>query len=306
MPTEANRRGLMPQVYKVLIVPAGEGGKTTSFRANWLSFWLAFCVLCFLIVALTLVALVYTPLARYVSIPNPELEERYGTQIAETQNHLYSLAKDVLILKEYNIRLRRALGERAVGDTSSALRGVALVGGHQVQVTRQAGAEPQQPDAYDVIRRPGGLGEPEIPSFPHEPRVSLVEERQVVFPLLPPTEGFVTQYFDLSRNHFGIDYAGKRGSPVYAPADGYVVFAGWTYEDGNMLIISHGGRYLTVYKHNQSLLKTSHGTVKRGELIALLGTSGNTSLGPHLHFEVWKDGIPRDPGDYLLTSSTIR
>lgn len=306
MPTEGNRRRLMPQVYKVLIVPTGEGGKTKSFRTNWLSFWLAFGVLCFLIAALTLVALVYTPLARYVSIPNPELEERYGSQIAETQDHLYSLAKDVLILKEYNVRLRRALGERPASDTLPAARGVALVGSHQIQATRRAGAEPQPPDAYDVTRRTGVFREPEISSFQRGPRVTLAEERQVAFPLLPPTDGFVTQYFDPSRNHFGFDYAGKRGSPVYAPADGYVVFAGWTYEDGNMLIISHGGRYLTVYKHNQSLLKASHATVKRGELVALLGTSGNTSLGPHLHFEVWKDGIPRDPGDYLLTSSTIR
>jgi murein DD-endopeptidase MepM/ murein hydrolase activator NlpD len=263
-------------------------------------------VLCFLVVALTLVALVYTPLAQYVSIPNPELEKRYGVQIAETQEHLYSLAKDVLILKEYNIRLRRALGERPAGDTLPAVHGVALVGGHQIQAKRQAGVEPRQPDAQDVAGRAGGSREPEMSSFQHEPRLTLADERQVAFPLLPPTEGFVTQSFDPARNHFGVDYAGKRGSPVYAPADGYVVFAGWTFEDGNMLIISHGGRYLTVYKHNQSLLKASHATVKRGELIALLGTSGNTSLGPHLHFEVWKDGIPRDPGDYLLTSSTIR
>jgi len=67
-----------------------------------------------------------------------------------------------------------------------------------------------------------------------------------------------------------------------------------------MIIIAHGDSYLTVYKHNQSLLKSPTAYVRRGEPIALLGNSGKTSLGPHLHFEIWKDGIPRDPSQYLL------
>ena len=97
-----------------------------------------------------------------------------------------------------------------------------------------------------------------------------------------------------------MDIAGQRGTPVQAPGDGVVLFAGWTYDDGNMLIIAHGGGYLTVFKHNQSLLKSALSGVKRGEPIALLGTSGRTSLGPHLHFEVWKNGLPQDPNEYLL------
>jgi murein DD-endopeptidase MepM/ murein hydrolase activator NlpD len=70
-----------------------------------------------------------------------------------------------------------------------------------------------------------------------------------------------------------------------------------------MLMLSHGGGYVTVYKHNQCLFKTAHDYVKRGEVIALLGSSGKTSLGSHLHFEVWKDGIPQDPNEYFLTPS---
>jgi murein DD-endopeptidase MepM/ murein hydrolase activator NlpD len=85
-----------------------------------------------------------------------------------------------------------------------------------------------------------------------------------------------------------------------------VVFAGWTYEDGNLLVISHGSGYLTVYKHNQALMKSPAMAVKRGELIALLGSSGQTSLGPHLHFEVWKDGIAQDPNEFLLTPATAQ
>ncbi len=73
-----------------------------------------------------------------------------------------------------------------------------------------------------------------------------------------------------------------------------------------MLIISHGGGYLTVYKHNKSLLKAARAFVERGEPVALIGTSGKTSRGPHLHFEVWKDGVPQDPDEFLLTSPKMR
>jgi len=136
----------------------------------------------------------------------------------------------------------------------------------------------------------------------YDPTVITVGETSPsAFPLIVPVVGFVTQTFDPARNHYGIDFAGKRGTPIYAAGDGHVIFAGWTYDDGNMLIISHGGGYMTVYKHNQALLTSAQAVVTRGEPIALLGTSGKSSLGPHLHFEVWKDGLPRDPNKFLLT-----
>lgn len=121
-----------------------------------------------------------------------------------------------------------------------------------------------------------------------------------------PVEGIVTQGFDPSRGHFGLDIAARKGTPIYAATDGSVVFAGWTFDDGNMLMISHGDGYMTVYKHAQSLIKTAHMTVKRSEPIAFVGTTGKTSLGPHLHFEVWKDGVARDPSEFLLSPSRIQ
>jgi murein DD-endopeptidase MepM/ murein hydrolase activator NlpD len=121
-----------------------------------------------------------------------------------------------------------------------------------------------------------------------------------------PAEGFVSQLFDPGRGHFGMDIAARRGTPVIAPADGHVVFAGWTYEDGNMIILAHGRGYITVYKHNQSVLRSAQESVRRGEAIALLGTSGRTSQGPHLHFEVWRDGVPRDPRLYLIAQTAAQ
>ena len=117
-----------------------------------------------------------------------------------------------------------------------------------------------------------------------------------------PTDGYLTQGFDVTRYHLGMDFAGKKSTAVLAAADGNVVFSGWTYDDGYMIMVAHGLGYLSVYKHNESLLKGTGAFVKRGEPIALLGNTGRTSSGPHLHFELWKDGIAYDPGQFLLTT----
>jgi murein DD-endopeptidase MepM/ murein hydrolase activator NlpD len=249
------------------------------------------------VVIFTLVVLMFTPLTSYIPIPNPALERKYGRQAGETQRQLLELAEQVMLLKDYNRQLRRALGEEVSGDSIASARPVADSRTQHREPSVSTGAGGEATMGSDGLYSPAPY--------------TAVEARTVVgfrasFPLMVPTTGFVTQGFDPSRKHFGMDYATKRGTPVYAASDGYVVFAGWTYDDGNMIMLSHGSGYLTVYKHNQSLLQSMHTYVKRGEPIALIGTSGRTSLGPHLHFEVWKDGIPHDPNEYLLNPPTIQ
>jgi len=122
-------------------------------------------------------------------------------------------------------------------------------------------------------------------------------------PTYLPVEGWLSTDFrknDLSKpNHFGIDIASSSGSFINAAADGVVIFANWTDDLGNLIIIYHFNGFLTFYGHNQMLLKRENMYVKKGEPIALLGNSGR-STAPHLHYEVWKDGAPVDPKDYLL------
>jgi murein DD-endopeptidase MepM/ murein hydrolase activator NlpD len=238
----------------------------------------------------------------YIPIKNPELELRYGRQILETQQRLNELARDVLVLRDYNQQLRKALGEFDRKDTSAEKTVISRTSEHH-----------NEPASYESGYTGGAEDLPDSNSAYGDydsGSVGTVLASQTgfrgAFPILAPAEGFVTQGFDLSRRHFGIDYAVKRGTPVYAATDGYVVFAEWTYDDGNMIILSHGGGYLTVYKHNQLLLRSSHAFVKRGELIAQSGSTGQTSSGPHLHFEVWKDGLPQDPQEYLLTAPKIQ
>ncbi len=115
-----------------------------------------------------------------------------------------------------------------------------------------------------------------------------------------PTDSFVSRGFDPDKGHMGIDFVVKTGTPVYAASNGYVIFADYTTKDGYMMILNHNNGYITVYKHCSVLLKRARETVLQGETIALSGNTGEISTGPHLHFEVWKDGEPIDPKSVLI------
>lgn len=114
-----------------------------------------------------------------------------------------------------------------------------------------------------------------------------------------PVNGFIIRDFNPSKGHMGIDFALKSGSPVYASAGGYIIFSDYTVEDGKKIIIEHKDGFITVYKHCSSLLKEERDHVFQGELIALSGNSGLNTTGPHLHFEIWKNGKIMDPKIYL-------
>jgi murein DD-endopeptidase MepM/ murein hydrolase activator NlpD len=97
--------------------------------------------------------------------------------------------------------------------------------------------------------------------------------------------------------HKGLDFAGKKGSTVVAVGDGVVTWSGKRTGYGNLVEISHGNGYVTRYGHNQSHLVEVGATVKKGQQIALMGSSGR-STGPHVHFEVLRDGKTVNPSKY--------
>ena len=304
MVKEADRRRKTTRLYEIVFVPVGEVGATRTFRASRLKLVLLGVLAFVMSVAITLAVLIYTPVAMYVPIPNPTLEERYGRQIVNLQERLNSLAEDVLLLRDYNIQLRKALGESGIRDTSGHRESFPIAEADDRASRRETTPvqEPNPGSQSDLMMDEGGGPTGSSAAVTAAPPEGL----RPSFPLIMPAEGVATQGFDPAHGHYGIDIAGKKGNPVYAASDGVVVFSGWTYDDGNMLMLSHGRGYLTVYKHAQALLKPSHTSVKRGEPIALIGSTGMTSVGPHLHFEVWKDGIPQDPVDFLLMSSRIQ
>lgn len=117
-------------------------------------------------------------------------------------------------------------------------------------------------------------------------------------PIATPVTGFVSQEFRLP-GHSGIDIVAPVGTPIKSAADGVVLFSGWTAKDGNHIILYHPGGFITHYRHNARNLVNVNQAVQQGEVIAFLGNSGESSSGPHLHFEVWRDGEPVNPRQYV-------
>lgn len=127
-----------------------------------------------------------------------------------------------------------------------------------------------------------------------DPKVSIFTS----YPTKTPVSGFISQQFN-PPVHSGIDIVAPQGTPVLATADGFVIFSGWTAGDGYMIILQHSGGFFSYYKHNQRNLVSLADYVKQGDAIALLGNSGEKSSGPHLHFEIWRNGKPIDPLEFL-------
>ena len=101
------------------------------------------------------------------------------------------------------------------------------------------------------------------------------------------------------QQHAGIDIAAKKGTPILAPADGTVTFAGNFNSLGKTLVLNHGNGVLTRYGHNSKLMVMRGQKVKRGSVIALVGNTGN-STGPHLHYEVWVNNRPANPRNFFF------
>lgn len=114
-----------------------------------------------------------------------------------------------------------------------------------------------------------------------------------------PLEGFITREYALNDNHVGIDIAAKEGDPVKSILDGIVIVNNWNPETGNVIGIQHENNIVSFYKHNSILLKKVGSFVNRGEVVALVGNSGNLTSGSHLHFELWIDAKSVNPMDYL-------
>tara|TARA_B100001250_G_scaffold44213_1_gene34773 strand:+ start:2595 stop:3464 length:870 start_codon:yes stop_codon:yes gene_type:complete len=119
------------------------------------------------------------------------------------------------------------------------------------------------------------------------------------FVFFKPIEGIVTSYFDVGEKHFGIDVVTNANASVKATLDGVVIFADWSVAGGHTILIQHPENIVSVYMHNSSITKSNNDLVKAGEVIGVVGNSGELSSGPHLHFELWQNGSPINPVEYI-------
>jgi murein DD-endopeptidase MepM/ murein hydrolase activator NlpD len=115
-----------------------------------------------------------------------------------------------------------------------------------------------------------------------------------------PLNGVVSNRFHMNQNHFGVDIVAAPNEVVKSTLDGTVTFAAWTLETGYVIQVQHTANLISIYKHNANLLKKQGDRVKAGDAIAIVGNSGELTTGPHLHFEIWQNGIPVNPEDFIV------
>lgn len=140
------------------------------------------------------------------------------------------------------------------------------------------------------------LQEKQISSGSEDPkRLADLSELRFITPL----KGKIGNKFNDKNGHLAVDVAGKLNTQILSVLDGTVIFTGRTIETGNTIYIQHENNIISAYKYNTELLKKIGDKVKAGEAIAIIGNSGEMSSGPHLHFELWHDGIALDPETYI-------
>ncbi|MDX1420308.1 MAG: M23 family metallopeptidase [Rubricoccaceae bacterium] len=252
---------------------------------------------------LLLLALLATPLRRLVT--GPDLDTYRA--MAEQNARLAAAFEDSVALQYRQIGQLRAL---ITGDLDSltttlpvsdeptlpdqaeaeAVLGVTLDGASEDWRDHEAPAVPLRwLDAADAdAPAPGSTAEAYLASLR--------------LPALAPVAGLVSRGYNARSGHYGLDFAVDEGSPVRAVGDGYVVFADWTHEGGYVIAVQHADGYLSVYKHNARLLRRIGDRVRSRETIALSGNTGEVTSGPHLHFELGRNGLAQDPRTFFVHS----
>lgn len=115
-----------------------------------------------------------------------------------------------------------------------------------------------------------------------------------------PVKGLITESFNVTEEHFGVDVVAKKDALIKSTLDGTIIYSGFTPSEGYILQIQHDNNLISIYKHNSSILKKMGDKVKSGEAIAIIGNTGELSKGPHLHFELWHNGLPINPEEFIV------
>ncbi|MEX0968752.1 MAG: M23 family metallopeptidase [Bacteroidia bacterium] len=116
----------------------------------------------------------------------------------------------------------------------------------------------------------------------------------------PPVKGFISDRFNAATRHYAVDIVAEPKLGIKATMDGTVIFADWSVNTGHVIVLQHANNLISVYKHNSELFKKVGNFVRAGEVIAIIGESGELTTGPHLHFELWQNGHPMDPEKHIV------
>lgn len=268
--------------YRLVILNESTFEEKISFKLNRLNVFVTGTLFIIVLIGLTTLLIAFTPLREYIPGYSSTRLKRQATELTYRTDSLVTVLNYTnryldnvrLVLRgevENNETNRDSLFERYKLDPSK-------VNLDPIEQDLRLREEVALEDKYNLFER-------NLEDFGNA--------------LFPPVTGTISQGFDAEKKHFAIDVVAAQGSPVKAVADGTVIFSEWTAETGYVIILEHRDNIISVYKHNGSLSKSQGDLVRSGEVIASVGNTGELTTGPHLHFELWLDGKPKDPADFI-------
>lgn len=268
--------------YKLSFFNEGTLEEVWSFRLSQLSAFVTLAVFAFFLIAFTALIIIKTPIRNY--LPG-YLDVEIRKEIVQNALRADSLEKMIAIQSLYL--------ENVAGILSGTMP---LDSIRQIDSLAQSNAD------YNIPR--SKEEEQYVKSFEDEEKYNLtvLHPTSVVTDgvfFYKPVNGIISSHYEADIRHFGIDLVAGPKESVLSTLDGTVVFTGFDPNYGNVIQVQHKNGFLSIYKHNELLLKQAGDHVVAGEAIALVGNTGKLSTGPHLHFELWYKGNPVNPEEYI-------
>ncbi len=279
--------GKLRNKYRFVLINEDSFEERFSLRLSRLNVFSLFAALSLFWVFIMIYLMAFTSLREYIpGYTDPELKPK----IYQLNLTLDSLETQLYYNEQYIENIRRLLrGEDLIEGDSSNIENVHDYG----NITNDKSKE-------DSLLRFELEKQSEYNIYYHESEKVYTESfndgPKVYF---SPLTGIITNKFNANNNHFGIDIVAKRNDAIKAIDNGIVVLAEWTINTGYVIVLQHTGNVISVYKHNSALLKHAGEFVKAGELISIIGNTGEQSSGQHLHFELWINGSSVDPLAYI-------
>jgi murein DD-endopeptidase MepM/ murein hydrolase activator NlpD len=274
--------------YRLVILNEETLEERISFKLSRLNVFVAIGLLSILLVFITTYIIAFTPLKEYIpGYTDITLQRR----IYELQLRSDSVAFAMRAQEKYLDGLKRVLNGDLPNEREMLPADTAKTRDYRNIKDKRSGedsvlrAEYEKDSKYNLFK-----------SDKSSSKGSSM--RNLTF--FTPVKGMVTSEFDPLRKHFGIDIVAARDEVIKSVQDGTVIFSGWTVETGYVIAIQHPGNIISIYKHNSVLLKKEGNIVHAGETVSIIGETGELSTGPHLHLELWINGIPVNPIDYIV------
>lgn len=268
--------------YKLSIINETSYEEVFNFRLSQLHVLTALSVLIVVLVTLTTLLVAFTGLREFIpGYPDGNMRQ----MIAVNAIRVDSLEEELLKRDRFLRSIQMVLN----GEDSTVLEGVKR---DSLRI------------GYDTIQLGMSTEESEFRAEIEERErfnlaFGLKEQNKDYYHFFPPVEGIVTRSFDEKNRHYGTDIVAKASAKVAAVLDGVVIFTDWTVKTGNVIQIQHANDLVSVYKHNSTLLKKQGDYVRAGEVIGVVGNTGEETSGPHLHFELWRAGNPLNPENFM-------